>query len=237
MGAWGWLSQLAEVTSGDLDDSHDAYVLPTGLLAAPASTRNCTYYAVEECFQDFEGGLFAMPGPQGCWRCGDAGHHRRNCPHKASQAELAGAPINQWAKIPRPPLSPSRAAGVVPGATQLRMALPSPQTSAAQIADYATKADIEQILARINAITPAPTMPSAPLAPASCAVGGAATSIAQMATSMPPPAPSPPLIVGGSQTEGYVYVGRNHGLTIWGSMDTVASSMMEAGAAGNDVGM
>jgi hypothetical protein len=68
-------------------------------------------------------------------------------------------------------------------------------------------------------------------------VGGAATSLAQMATSTPPTASTPPLIVGGSQQAGYVYVGSNHGRTIWGSMDTVASSMMEAGAAGNDVGM
>ena len=68
-------------------------------------------------------------------------------------------------------------------------------------------------------------------------VGGAATSLAQMATSTPPPASTPQLIVGGSQPAGYVYVGSNHGRTIWGSMDKEASSMMEAGAAGNDVGM
>jgi len=68
-------------------------------------------------------------------------------------------------------------------------------------------------------------------------VGGAATSLAQMATSTPPPASTPQLIVGGSQPAGYVYVGSNHGRTIWGSMDKEAWSMMEAGAAGNDVGM
>ncbi|MFN9900887.1 MAG: hypothetical protein ACK55Z_19320, partial [bacterium] len=37
-------------------------------------------------------------------------------------------------------------------------------------------------------------------------VGGAATSLAQRATSTPPTASTPPLIVGGSQQAGYVYV-------------------------------
>ncbi len=47
-----------------------------------------------------------------------------------------------------------------------------------------------------------------------------------------------PLIVGGPQPEGYVYIGsHHHGGVIWGSMDTVAASMMEAGAVGNDEGM
>jgi hypothetical protein len=47
-----------------------------------------------------------------------------------------------------------------------------------------------------------------------------------------------PLIVGGPQPEGYVYVGSHHHVgTIWGSMDTVAVSMMETRAAGNDEGM
>ena len=32
-------------------------------------------------------------------------------------------------------------------------------------------------------------------------------------------------------------IGSKQGRTIWGSMDNEASSMMEAGAAGNDVGM
>jgi hypothetical protein len=48
--------------------------------------------------------------------------------------------------------------------------------------------------------------------------------------------PWPRRIVGGSYPEGYVYIGNNHGLTIWGSMDTVALSMMDAEAAGNASG-
>jgi hypothetical protein len=47
---------------------------------------------------------------------------------------------------------------------------------------------------------------------------------------MPPTASPLQLIVGGPQPEGYVYVGGNHGRVIWGSMDTVAASMMDAEA-------
>jgi hypothetical protein len=59
-----------------------------------------------------------------------------------------------------------------------------------------------------------------------------------MATSTPSAVSSLPLIVGGPQPEGYVYIGsHHHGVDIWGSLETVAASMMEAGAAGNDEGM
>ncbi len=62
---------------------------------------------------------------------------------------------------------------------------------------------------------------------AAAQVGGAATSLTQMAT-MPPTASTSPLIVGGPQPEGYLYVGRHHhGGDIWGSMDTVALSRMD----------
>ena len=43
-------------------------------------------------------------------------------------------------------------------------------------------------------------------------LGGA---VAQMATTST--ASTPPLIVGGPQPEGYVYVGGNHGRVVWGS--------------------
>ncbi len=44
------------------------------------------------------------------------------------------------------------------------------------------------------------------------------------------------MIVGGSQPEGYVFIGSNQDRTIWGSMDTVALSMMDAAATGNAAG-
>ncbi len=62
---------------------------------------------------------------------------------------------------------------------------------------------------------------------AAAQVGGAATSLTQMAT-MPPTASPSPLIVGCPQSAGYLYVGRHHhGCPIWGSMDTVALSKMD----------
>ncbi len=134
-------------------------MLPAGF---PASVG--TYYEDEEYLVD--GGLFAMRRPPGCWRCGSQDHHRKDCSHKASPAELAGAPINQWAKMPPQPFPPpARPAGVVPGALQLRPVLPSPQTSVAQVAEYDTKEDIAHILAKINAINLSPAMSGAPLAP------------------------------------------------------------------------
>jgi hypothetical protein len=160
-----------------------------------------------------------MRRPPGCWRCGSQDHHHKDCSHKASPAELAGL-INQWAKMPpRPFPQQARPAGVVPGALQLRPVLPSPQTSVAQVADYVTKEDIAHILAKMNAIKLSPAMSGAPLAPLMSAQQGSHQgTVAQMATS------APPLIAGGSQPEGYVYIGSHHqGGVIWGSMDTVAA--------------
>ena len=47
-----------------------------------------------------------------------------------------------------------------------------------------------------------------------------ATSLAQMAA---PSTPRAPLIIGGAQPEGYIYVGLNHGLSVWGHADVVAA--------------
>ena len=47
--------------------------------------------------------IFALGRQQvpGFWRCGDKKHLRRDCTLPASKAELEGAPMNQWAKMPR----------------------------------------------------------------------------------------------------------------------------------------
>ena len=52
----------------------------------------------------------------------------------------------------------------------------------------------------------------------------AAAPLLQMAAPMPAPAP---LIIGGVQPEGYIYVGLNHGLSVWGRADVVAASTTE----------
>jgi hypothetical protein len=96
---------------------------------------------------------------------------------------------------------------------------------------------LEQILARLNTASPPSTTTSALLVPANFAANGAATTIAQMVAAVPPPSTMPPLILGGAQPTGYVYVGTNQGLSIWGQTDIVAASIMDEGASGNAVGM
>jgi NAD-dependent oxidoreductase involved in siderophore biosynthesis len=41
----------------------------------------------------------------------------------------------------------------------------------------------------------------------------------------------PPIIVGGPQPEGYVYIGGNHGRVVWGSLAAVQASRMDAEAS------
>ena len=93
--------------------------------------------------------------------------------------------------------------------------IPPQPTSVAQVAEYATKADIENILARLDTLTQTPALSQTPAfsTPASFPVTGAAASIAQM------------------------YVGTNHGQPLWGHESTVAASLMDTGVAGNEVGM
>jgi hypothetical protein len=52
----------------------------------------------------------------------------------------------------------------------------------------------------------------------------AAEPLMQMADPVPAPAP---LIIGGAQPEGYIYVGLNYGLSVRGHADVVAASVTE----------
>jgi hypothetical protein len=218
MGDGGGLAQLGSCTVGDLDN--DNYLLPAGLVAPVG-----TFYEEEGYFHDGGGGgLFATRVP-GCWRCGSKEHHRKDCFHPASAAELACDPVNQWTKLsPSPSSSTSRSTGVTQVVPRSRMVLPPPPTSAAQVADSFTKEDFAQLLAKVHALT--------------MAQGASQGAVAQLAVSAPPTTSAPPLIVGSQQPEGYVLVGtHHHGVAIWGSIDTVTASMMENGAAENDEGM
>jgi hypothetical protein len=72
------------------------------------------------------------------------------------------------------------------------------------------------VLSKINAITTSPAT--------------AGTTLSQM-TTLPSFPLNPPLIVGGHQPQGYIFVGtHHHGGPIWGSVDTVSLSMMDSPA-------
>jgi len=60
---------------------------------------------------------------------------------------------------------------------------------------------------------------------AAAVVPSDASSLAQMAVHGAPSTPKAPLIFGGAQPEGYLYVGLNHGLSVWGHADIVAASI------------
>ena len=231
MGAAGGLAQLGiPCTVGELDC--DPYLLPASLFAPGGA-----FYEEEYLHDGGGGSLFAMRGRvqvPGCWRCGSKEHLRKDCSFPASAAELAGAPMNQWAKLPPSPSSSTlRAAGATvahgPAAAVDKrwssMVGPPPPATVAQVTDYVTKEDFARLVAQINALTMAQGAPQ----------GG----VAQMAVPTPPTASPPPFIVGGQQCpEGYMFVGtHHHGGAIWGSVDAVAASMMENEAAGNDQGM
>ena len=84
------------------------------------------------------------------------------------------------------------------------------------INDYATRADMAYVLSKINVITTSPAT--------------AGTTLSQM-TTLPSFPLNPPLIVGGHQPQGYIFVGtHHHGGPIWGSVDTVSLSMMDSPA-------
>jgi hypothetical protein len=62
--------------------------------------------------------------------------------------------------------------------------------------------------------------------------GGQGASVSQMAARGPPTAATQPLILGGAQPAGYVFVGTHpEGLVVWGRPDIVQDSITQAGAA------
>jgi hypothetical protein len=60
--------------------------------------------------------------------------------------------------------------------------------------------------------------------------GGQGASVSQMAARGPPTAATQPLILGGAQPAGYVFVGTHpEGLVVWGHPDIVQDSITQAG--------
>ena len=67
----------------------------------------------------------------------------------------------------------------------------------------------------------------------------APTAVMQMAAPGPAPGSAPFVVTNdGIQPEGYVYIGANHGASVWGRVDAVAASVPEGhGDSGNAVDM
>jgi len=179
--------------------------------------------------------LCAMGRVPGCWRCGDMNHLRRDCPQPPSEAEQKGMPLNSWAKQPGPrPAAMSRPSG---GAMSfaprgLGMTAPMPPT-VAQMATLTARVDrqeamFEAILERLSSTMVPPTLFGSEATAAPSAGPGVASMAAAPLLQMAAPMPSPaPLIIGGVQPDGYIYVGLNHGLSVWGRADVVAASTTE----------
>jgi hypothetical protein len=181
---------------------------------------------VDVAYTDTSGiSIFALGRQQvpGCWRCGDKNHLRRDCTLASSKAELEGAPMNQWAKMPR--VASSVAPQQAPFPSAARGSATSTTTVLAQMAALNARIDrqdtmFETILQRLPPLTPLPGVPMAAGALAQMAVPTAAVEAA-------------PLIMGGPPPVSYVYVGANQGLSIWGHNEIVAASIMQGGEVGN----
>ena len=172
--------------------------------------------------------------PPDCWRCGEETHLCRECPHPASEGERRGMPLNTWAKQPGRLDVPKMMRGAA--SSWSTRGLETPAVSTANIAQMAAltarvdrqEAMFEAVLERFSALAPPtsgmetlPTFGGGPVLEANTAA-----PVMQMA------APGPvlgqaPLIVGGAQPEGYIYVGTNHGQSIWRRDEVVAASVTE----------
>jgi hypothetical protein len=131
--------------------------------------------------------------------------------------------MNQWAKMQRVVSS------VVPPPVPFPSAARGPATSTttvlAQMAVLNARIDqqdtmFETILQHLPLLTPLPGVPMEAGALAQMAVPTAVVEAA-------------PLIMGGPPPVGYVYVGANQGLSIWGHNEIVAALIMEGGEVGN----
>lgn len=186
-------------------------------------------------YQHFaSGGIFAMPRVPGCWRCGKANHLRRDCDLPPSPAELQGLPMNQWAILPR--LGPDARRAPPPRA---------PPPAVAQVAAVDDKvarleAMVVSLLSHVGAAQTQPPAAGAPFVPANFAATpglDVATTLAQVAAPAPPGPPPAPLVLGGSMPAGYLFVGHNHGVPVWGRPEIVEASIMDMGESENETGM
>ena len=147
--------------------------------------------------------------------------------------------MNQWTKQPGTRLDMGAPRAMSVSRAGVAPAVPPPIIAqVAGINDRLARHDalLEAVLVRMTTSTATSPAAGALLAPANFianAQAGVTTTLAQITAPVPiTPAPAP-LVLGGSQPAGYVYVGSNQGLTVWGHSEIVAASIMDDGEAGN----
>jgi hypothetical protein len=229
MGSGGRVLQLAAadtMTAGELEG------ISAGLYEYPP-----------EFDLDTSASIFALRGVQGCYRCGGP-HLRRDCDKKPSAAELQGLPMNHWAKFPEAQsgITGARSQGFSRPFQTSRVGAPAAASPpvVAQVASLTDRLDryealLQSALARMSA---APAVTAGALLPPATFTSNA---LAQITAPVPSASVPTPLMLGGVQPEGYVYVGSNQGLAVWGREDIVATAAaaaaMEDGQEGNGPGM
>ena len=147
-------------------------------------------------------------------------------------------PLNQWAKTPRPPQTqltsgpPSAWSARGPG---VATAAPPIVDQVANLTDRLDRQEamFEAVLERLSATLPSPSTGAAPGLGHDIDVT-AAMPVMQLATAVPLPA-QVPLIIGGAQPEGYIYVGTNGGLSRWEHAEVVAASVTEVNSESGNV--
>jgi len=181
---------------------------------------------VKEALPAPDSGLCALGrGVPGCWRCVSMDHLRRDCPQPPSEAEQKGMPLNAWAKQPGSrSVAPTKTAGMAMSFPPRGTMAPA-TTNVAQMATLTARVDrqeamFETVLERLSSTL----VPTTSLGVETTSVPGAAAGVD---LSAPTPLMQAPLVIGGVHPEGYIYVGMNHGLSVWGHADVVAASVTD----------
>jgi hypothetical protein len=151
-----------------------------------------------------------------CYNFGEQGHLSRECKKPRNQ--------NRW--------QPPQRAGFLAPRDGLSALAPDAygqydeqEQQAAEIADLRSQVAFQSLLLRdAGGLGGRPDQERVATAGGGAPGGG----VAQMAATS---TATPPLIVGGPQPDGYVYIGGNHGRVVWGSLATVTASRMDAEAS------
>jgi hypothetical protein len=158
-----------------------------------------------------------------CWKCGMLGHFARDCPHGI-------APREQWPDCPK-----EAGAGMQRRSAPLNMisAQEASQEHHTLIAALQNQVRLQhQLLAAQATLARQDEMLTSALgalgasSPAGATMQqGAGMPLASLTA--PPAVAQVPMILGGAQPEGYVYIGTNQGQVIWGRADIVQASLTD----------